>query len=100
MRHDPKLQSAYAVVTRPWYGADDVTVHDGAAATLVHCGAGVSRSAALTMAYLMRRFAWNAAKARTHCVQRRSIVQPNDGFWRSLCAFEAQLGIGDRCDLV
>lgn len=66
------------------------------AATLVHCGAGVSRSAALVMAYLMRRFAWNAAKARQHCVERRSVVQPNDGFWRSLCAFEAQLGIGDR----
>ncbi len=68
-------------------------------ATLVHCGAGVSRSAALVMAYLMRRFSWNAAKARADCVERRSVVQPNDGFWRSLCAFEAQLGIGDRCGL-
>ena len=52
------------------------------AAVLVHCGAGVSRSAALVIAYLMRRFAWNAAKARRHCHERRSLVNPNDGFWR------------------
>ena len=64
---------------------------------LIHCGAGVSRSATLVLAYLMRRFSWNAAKARKHCQERRSLVNPNDGFWRSLCALEAQLGIADRC---
>ena len=66
------------------------------AGVLVHCGAGVSRSASLCIAYLMRRNAWNAAKARKHCQQRRSLVNPNDGFWRSLCAFEQVLGITDR----
>lgn len=66
------------------------------AGVLVHCGAGVSRSASLCMAYLMRRFAWNATRARTHCQKRRSLVNPNDGFWRSLCAFEQVLGITDR----
>ena len=44
----------------------------------------------------MRRFAWNAARARKHCQNRRSLVNPNDGFWRSLCAFEQVLGITDR----
>lgn len=66
------------------------------AGVLVHCGAGVSRSATLVLAYLMRRFSWNAAKARKYCFERRSLVNPNDGFWRSLCALEAQLGIADR----
>ena len=66
------------------------------AGVLVHCGAGVSRSASLCIAYLMRRFAWNAARARKHCQNRRSLVNPNDGFWRSLCAFEQVLGITDR----
>ncbi|DBA81048.1 TPA: hypothetical protein ACH3X2_007249 [Trebouxia sp. C0005] len=65
---------------------------------LVHCGAGVSRSASLCIAYLMRRFGWNAARARKHCQSRRSLVNPNDGFWRSLCAFEQVLGITDRSD--
>lgn len=65
---------------------------------LVHCGAGVSRSASLCIAYLMRRSGWNAARARKHCQARRSLVNPNDGFWRSLCAFEQVLGITDRSD--
>ncbi|KAL3135874.1 hypothetical protein ABBQ32_007430 [Trebouxia sp. C0010 RCD-2024] len=65
---------------------------------LVHCGAGVSRSASLCIAYLMRRFGWNAARARKHCQTRRTLVNPNDGFWRSLCAFEQVLGITDRSD--
>ena len=28
---------------------------------------------------------------------RRSLVNPNQGFWRQLCAFEAELGITQRC---
>lgn len=67
------------------------------AAVLVHCGAGVSRSAALVMSYLMRARLWSAKKARDHCVQRRSLVCPNDGFWRVLCSLEGTLGIQDRC---
>lgn len=65
-------------------------------AVLVHCGAGVSRSAALCIAYLMRRNRWSAQKALEYAKGRRSLVNPNDGFWRSLCALEAQLGIADR----
>ena len=63
----------------------------------MHCGAGVSRSAALVIAYLMRRFTWPAERAREHCRARRSLVNPNQGFWRQLCAIEAQLGITQRC---
>ena len=67
---------------------------------LVHCGAGVSRSAALVIAYLMRRFTWPAERAREHARARRSLVNPNQGFWRQLCAFEAELGIRQRCAVV
>ena len=44
------------------------------AATLVHCGAGVSRSSCLCMAYLMRSRRWNAQTALDHCKARRSVA--------------------------
>jgi dual specificity MAP kinase phosphatase len=64
---------------------------------LVHCGAGVSRSACLVMMYLMRSKRWSAQQARRHCIAARSLVCPNDGFWRLLCALEGPLGILERC---
>jgi hypothetical protein len=30
---------------------------------------------------------------RDHCIAMRSLVCPNDGFWRVLCALEGPLGI-------
>ena len=65
-------------------------------AVLVHCGAGVSRSATLVMMYLMRRNSWSAARARGYVVERRSVVCINDGFYMTLCALEPQLGIAER----
>ena len=45
---------------------------------------------------MMRRERWSASKARDHVTQLRSLVCVNDGFWRSLCALEAPLGVTDR----
>ncbi|GLC33296.1 hypothetical protein PLESTB_000349500 [Pleodorina starrii] len=67
-------------------------------AVLVHCGAGVSRSATLVLMYLMRRNAWSAQRARDYVTERRSAVALNDGFWVTLCALEPSLGIGERSD--
>ena len=66
------------------------------AGVLVHCGAGVSRSAALCIAHLMQRHRWGATRALEHVTQRRAIVKPNDGFWRALCTLEAELGLAGR----
>lgn len=44
-------------------------------ATLVHCGAGVSRSAALCAAHQMRKHCWNADRALRFIVDRRSKVR-------------------------
>lgn len=56
---------------------------------LIHCNAGVSRSAAVCIAYLMLmeknsfQAAYQLVKARREC------IRPNDGFMRQLKAFEA-----------
>uniref|UniRef100_A0A8D2ZZ02 Protein-tyrosine-phosphatase n=1 Tax=Scophthalmus maximus TaxID=52904 RepID=A0A8D2ZZ02_SCOMX len=53
---------------------------EGGGCTLVHCRAGVSRSAALCIAYLM--------KHRGTC---RPTARPNNGFWKQLVRYEMQL---------
>ena len=53
-------------------------------AVFVHCSRGVSRSASVCMAYLMRKERWSAQAARNYVSERRPIVLPNAGFWRCL----------------
>ena len=60
-------------------------------AIFVHCSRGVSRSASLCIAYLMRKEGWAAARAREHVARRRPIILPNEGFWRCLQEYEKEL---------
>lgn len=57
-------------------------------ACLIHCGAGISRSATLAVAYLMHHFKWDLAKTLAYVSARRSVVRPNEGFLKALKAFE------------
>lgn len=56
----------------------------------------MSRSATLACGYIMQSLRISAHKALEYVKARRSVVAPNNGFWRALCAFEGQLGIVDR----
>ena len=56
--------------------------------TLVHCVAGVSRSASLCMAYLMRYKGLSLKDAYKHVKKQRPVVHPNVGFFRQLIEFE------------
>ncbi|XP_012619403.1 dual specificity protein phosphatase 18 [Microcebus murinus] len=59
--------------------------------TLLHCAAGVSRSAALCLAYLMKYHAMSLLDAHTWTKSCRPIIRPNSGFWEQLIHYELQL---------
>lgn len=66
---------------------------------LVHCQAGVSRSAALVAAYLMKQYGLSLKEAITYLKQRKANVCPNPGFLKQLCLLEASLGKEVSIDL-
>ncbi|XP_051934033.1 dual specificity protein phosphatase 14 [Hippocampus zosterae] len=58
---------------------------------LVHCAAGVSRSASLCLAYLMKYHRVSLADAHAWVKARRPVIRPNGGFWRQLIEYERKL---------
>ncbi|VDD75787.1 unnamed protein product [Mesocestoides corti] len=56
--------------------------------TLVHCMAGISRSATIVLAYLIKHQKMSLADAYHHVRGIRPCIQPNLGFWRQLIAYE------------
>uniref|UniRef100_A0A8C8Z2U9 Protein-tyrosine-phosphatase n=1 Tax=Prolemur simus TaxID=1328070 RepID=A0A8C8Z2U9_PROSS len=59
--------------------------------TLLHCVAGVSRSATLCLAYLMKYHSMTLLDAHTWTKSRRPIIRPNNGFWEQLIRYEFKL---------
>jgi len=56
-------------------------------AVLVHCSAGVSRSATFVIAYLLTVFNWNVEDTIKYVEHCRDIINPNDGFLQQLQAY-------------
>nr|XP_004665821.1 dual specificity protein phosphatase 21 [Jaculus jaculus] len=59
--------------------------------TLLHCAAGVSRSAALCLAYLMKYHTMSLLDAHTWTKLCRPVIRPNNGFWEQLIHYEFKL---------
>ncbi|XP_017492064.1 PREDICTED: dual specificity protein phosphatase 18-like, partial [Rhagoletis zephyria] len=59
--------------------------------SVVHCAAGVSRSAALTLAYLLKYTDLSLLEAFRHTRTVRPVVRPNTGFMEQLVEFERKL---------
>ncbi len=68
---------------------DQIARHGGRA--LVHCVAGVSRSASLCIVYLMKHHRMSLKQAYCHVKSRRSVIYPNFGFWGQLIDYERRL---------
>lgn len=62
---------------------------------LIHCFAGLSRSVAMTMGYLMKKFRLGAKDALSLVKQSRPSAHPNDGFVSRLTDYQKELGISD-----
>lgn len=58
---------------------------------LVHCQVGMSRSATVVIAYLMRFKGMSRDEAYMLCKKRRPLINPNPGFWEQLKKFEKWL---------
>jgi len=71
------------------------TQADQGGRTLVHCLAGVSRSATFCLAYLMKYERKSLREAYEYLAARRPVVRPNLNFWRQLIAFEKELRGGE-----
>ncbi|KAK3588674.1 hypothetical protein CHS0354_028884 [Potamilus streckersoni] len=59
--------------------------------TLVHCKMGISRSASTVIAFLMKEHNWSRQEAFDYTKARRSIINPNEGFWKQLETYEGIL---------
>ncbi|KAK2082885.1 Dual specificity protein phosphatase 21 [Saguinus oedipus] len=59
--------------------------------TLLHCVAGVSRSASLCLAYLMKYHSMSLLDAYLWTKSCRPIIRPNNGFWEQLILYEFEL---------
>lgn len=68
---------------------EEVRESDGK--TLVHCVAGVSRSASLCIAYLMKHMGMTLRDAYHHVKNARPQIRPNIGFFRQLIAYEEEI---------
>ncbi|XP_076836275.1 dual specificity protein phosphatase 4 [Brachyhypopomus gauderio] len=67
------------------------SVKDSNGRVLVHCQAGISRSATICLAYLMKKKRVRLDEAFEFVKQRRSIISPNFSFMGQLLQFESQV---------
>ncbi|XP_054711174.1 dual specificity protein phosphatase 3-like [Uloborus diversus] len=63
---------------------------------LVHCMQGISRSAALVIAYLIEEKGMDVLEA-TRTVRRCRQIRPNDGFLRQLCILDEACNKATSC---
>ena len=60
----------------------------------VHCAAGISRSASVVIAYLMRKEGKNFEETLEFVQEKRYVVDPNNGFKKQLKGYEEKIKLG------
>ncbi len=64
---------------------------------LIHCYAGISRSATILIGYLIYKLNMSFDDISNHIIKKRKIVHPNYGFYQQLKKFET-MNINKRID--
>lgn len=57
---------------------------------LVHCKMGISRSATIVIAYVMKTRNWDLTRSLEHVKKRRTCVKPNPHFMKQLEVYEVR----------
>ncbi|EDR24169.1 internalin-A precursor, putative [Entamoeba dispar SAW760] len=68
-------------------------------AVLVHCAAGISRSASIVIAYLMKKNKWTYEQSYSYTLKCRPIICPNSSFVEQLKGYEEKVLI-KKCSIV
>lgn len=76
---------------------DDVKARNGR--VLVHCRAGISRSATICIAYLMRKYEYSLDQAYEYIKKRRNAISPNFNFLGQLLTLESELNAKRKVEL-
>ena len=58
---------------------------------LVHCHAGISRSATMICAYLMRKKKWRLNQTLEYMRKKRERIKPNENFIKILVEYEEKI---------
>eukprot|EP01089_Gocevia_fonbrunei_P012981 TRINITY_DN3207_c0_g1_i1.p1 TRINITY_DN3207_c0_g1~~TRINITY_DN3207_c0_g1_i1.p1 ORF type:complete len:292 (-),score=45.56 TRINITY_DN3207_c0_g1_i1:46-921(-) len=109
---DPPYPSEYTYlhINIDDYASQNITIHFEKAIefirevrnknekVLVHCHAGISRSATIVIAYLMTEHKWTLKQTYGHVKTHRKIISPNPGFIRQLSEYELKL-YGTKTDV-
>lgn len=82
----------FLMCATPFFVSEEA--HQCGRGVLVHCQAGVSRSATIVIAYLMKHTLMTMTDAYKYVRSRRPIVSPNLNFMGQLLEFERDLNSG------
>ena len=106
-RHPGVAYAVFPALDVPWYDIREdaeaalrfvVEGVDAGERVLVHCHAGISRSATVVLLYLMTAYGLGLEPALAYLRDVRSVVNPNAGFMEYLRAADARLAGARRAD--